>query len=49
MGVIGNALKNYCITYILPLFLENLSKYFLINPFIMFILKATMSFHNFLE
>ena len=39
MGTISNALKNQCITCILPLLFENLS-YFLINPFIAFILKV---------
>ena len=42
----GNALKNSCITYILPLFPENLSEYFLNNLFIAFVLKVLTSFYN---
>ena len=37
MGGVSNALKNECITYIVPLFLKNVSQYFQINPFIAFI------------
>ena len=48
MGNISNALKNQCITYILPLFLENLSQKFKINPSIAFVvLKASTYFDNF--
>ena len=40
MGNISNAL------YLFPLFIENLSYNFQINPFIAFVLKVSTSFHN---